>query len=147
MIRRMARAGGRWARGAVVLGVIVAAAPVDVRGPASVAASAAQTRCGWYSNPSPANHYLFDRDGRWVIGEQGGPPARGFGAHVRAQNTSPSHWVGQNVGSYGYGCLCVEAEVDADEMRILRILSSRQRPLAACRTDRRIPAFEAPATR
>jgi hypothetical protein len=31
-----------------------------------------ETRCGWFSNPTPANIWLYDRDGDWTIGVQGG---------------------------------------------------------------------------
>jgi hypothetical protein len=34
--------------------------------------SAPQTRCGWLQNPTPANWWLIDRDGEWLIGAQGG---------------------------------------------------------------------------
>ena len=37
----------------------------------------AGTRCGWFSNPTPANASLYDRDGEWVIGVQGGHQAEG----------------------------------------------------------------------
>jgi Protein of unknown function (DUF4087) len=36
-----------------------------------------ETRCGWFSNPTPANASLFDRDGEWIIGVQGGYQAEG----------------------------------------------------------------------
>ena len=31
-----------------------------------------ETRCGWFSNPTPANIWLYDREGEWTIGVQGG---------------------------------------------------------------------------
>lgn len=31
-----------------------------------------ETRCGWFHNPSPANITLYDRDGEWILGVQGG---------------------------------------------------------------------------
>ena len=27
----------------------------------------AERRCGWLSNPTPANYWLSDRDGEWTI--------------------------------------------------------------------------------
>lgn len=129
-------------RPALWLGLIAAAAPSGVASPAwPVPAASVQTRCGWYANPGPANHYLFDRDGRWVIGEQGSRPARGFDAEASRSNTTSSYWVRENVGSYGHGCLCLRVEVEPGEMRISRVYSSRQRPLAVCRADRRLPSF------
>jgi hypothetical protein len=34
-------------------------------------ANAAETRCGWLQNPTPANWWLTDRDGTWTISAQG----------------------------------------------------------------------------
>lgn len=31
-----------------------------------------ENRCGWVDNPTPANWWLTDRDGEWVIGVPGG---------------------------------------------------------------------------
>ena len=119
-----------------------AAAPAGAGGPPSPPLASVQTRCGWYSNPGPANHYLFDRDGRWVIGEQGSRPARGFDSGAARTNATSRYWVRENVGSYGYGCLCLQVEAEPGAMRISRVHSSRQRPLAVCRADRRLPVFE-----
>src|SRR5437868_13194364 len=63
-----------------------------------------QRRCGWLSNPTPANISLFDRDGEWIFGVQGGYQVEGdwdwpaFGAR---------DWVKTN-GNYGYGCACFD---------------------------------------
>jgi hypothetical protein len=35
-------------------------------------ASALERRCGWLDNPSPANWWLVDKDGTWILMEQGG---------------------------------------------------------------------------
>ena len=37
----------------------------------------AERRCGWISNPTPANYWLSDRDGEWTI------MGRGLGGNVR----------------------------------------------------------------
>src|SRR5690348_8019506 len=58
-----------------------------------------QNRCGWFYNPTPGNAWLFDRDGEWTIGVQGGPQADGDWPNFREQ------WVETN-GGYGYGCGC-----------------------------------------
>jgi Protein of unknown function (DUF4087) len=43
-----------------------------------------ETRCGWLSNPTPANVWLYDRTGEWIIGLQGGHQgARRLGLGVR----------------------------------------------------------------
>ena len=31
-------------------------------------AAQSETRCGWFSNPTPANASLHDRDAEWIIG-------------------------------------------------------------------------------
>ena len=36
-----------------------------------------ETRCGWFSDPTPANASLYDRDGEWIIAVQGGYQAEG----------------------------------------------------------------------
>jgi hypothetical protein len=99
-------------------------------GAAGATAAAAETRCGWFDNPTPANASLHDREGEWIIGVQGGHQAEGdwpsFG---------PKQWVETN-GHYGYGCACMSVEVDRDSGHVLEIKSARARPLSACRRDR-----------
>lgn len=90
----------------------------------------AETRCGWFSNPTPANASLHDRDDEWIIGVQGGHQAEGdwpsFG---------PKQWVETN-GHYGYGCACLRVRVERETHRVTTIESARARPLSACRRDR-----------
>lgn len=92
--------------------------------------AAAETRCGWFDNPTPANASLHDREGEWIISVQGGHQAEGdwpsFG---------PKQWVETN-GHYGYGCACMSVEVDRASGRVVEIKSARARPLSACRRDR-----------
>jgi hypothetical protein len=89
-----------------------------------------ETRCGWFSNPTPANASLYDRDAEWIIGVQGGYEAEGdwpdFG---------PSQWVETN-GSYGYGCACLRLRVNRKTHKVIEVESARARPLAICRRDR-----------
>lgn len=89
-----------------------------------------EKRCGWFSNPTPANASLYDRDDEWVVGVQGGYQAEGdwptFG---------PKEWVRTN-GNYGYGCACLEVRVDREKHEVIEIESARARPLSACRSDR-----------
>lgn len=96
----------------------------------SAATSAAETRCGWFSNPTPANASLFDRDGEWLIGVQGGQQAEGDWPSF-----TPRQWVETN-GHYGHGCACLRVSVNRKEQRILVIESARARPLSVCRRDR-----------
>jgi len=86
-----------------------------------------ELRCGWFSNPTPANAWLIDRDGEWTIGIQGGYQAEGDWPDT-------GKWVKTNV-HYGYGCTCVKAMVDRKEMRVIKIVSSYGKSLTACRKD------------
>jgi uncharacterized protein DUF4087 len=87
-----------------------------------------ETRCGWFSNPTPGNASLFDRDGEWIIGVQGGYQAEGDWPNTK-------EWVETNV-HYGYGCTCARVSVDRESKRVIRVVSSKGRPLSACRRDR-----------
>ena len=91
-----------------------------------------ETRCGWFSNPTPSNASLHDREAEWIIGVQGGYQAEGdwpdFG---------PKQWIETNV-HYGYGCACLRLRVDRKTHRVIEIESAKARPLSACRNDRKL---------
>ena len=89
----------------------------------------AQTRCGWWDNPTPGNVSLLDRDGEWVIGIQGDHLAEGDWP-----NFKDSEWVNTN-RSYGYGCACLDVVADPRTHEVARIRSAHARPLSACRRD------------
>jgi hypothetical protein len=89
----------------------------------------AQTRCGWWDNPTPQNVSLFDRDGEWVVGVQRGHQAEGDWPDFK-----DSEWVNTN-RSYGYGCACLDVVLDPRNHEVVRIRSARVRPLSACRKD------------
>ncbi len=89
-----------------------------------------EIRCGWFENPTPANASLFDRDGEWIIGVQGGHQAEGDYPDFK-----PEQWVKTN-GEYGYGCACLRVKVDRETRKVLEIKSSSARALAVCRKDR-----------
>ena len=95
-----------------------------------------ETRCGWLENPTPSNVWLFDRDGQWIIGKQGGYQTKGGDWNL--PDFSPRQWVRTNVGSYGYGCACLRLRVNKETHEVIEIKSSRARPLSACRRDRRL---------
>jgi hypothetical protein len=90
-----------------------------------------ETRCGWFSNPTPANAWFEDKDGEWTISIQGGHQAEGDWPAFK-----PRQWVVTNTGGYGYGCACLRVRVDKEKRIILEIKSSHARPLTACRKDR-----------
>ena len=91
-----------------------------------------ETRCGWLSNPTPANVWLLDRDGEWTIGVQGGYQVEGDWDWPKFKK---GQWVKTNV-HYGYGCACLRVRVNRTNHQVIEIASSRARPLAACRRDR-----------
>ena len=89
----------------------------------------AQTRCGWWDSPTPRNVSLFDSDGEWIVGIQGGHQAEGDWPDFKA-----SQWVNTN-RSYGYGCACIDVVLDPRTHEVARIRSAHARPLSACRGD------------
>lgn len=95
----------------------------------------AETRCGWLHNPTPANYWLTDRDGTWIISAQGGYHARGI-------DNMPSYDERQYVRtnrSYGYGCACLLVLTDRNQRRITSIQSGETLPLKTCRQDPSLP--------
>jgi len=97
--------------------------------------SPTQRRCGWLDNPTPANWWLTDRDGEWLIGAQGGYQAPGMDD---MPDMTTRGWVETN-GHYGYGCACMDVAVDRRARRITRIARAMPLPLRQCRADRRLP--------
>ena len=124
------------------LGCVLLAVAVSVSGQAAPAVVPAppqfETRCGWFSNPTPANISLYDRDGDWTIGVQGGYQVEGEWDWPAFK---PRQWVRTN-GHYGHGCACLQLRVDKESGRVLEIRSARARPLAACRRDRALKKWE-----
>jgi len=94
-----------------------------------------ETRCGWFSNPTPSNASLYDRGGEWIIGVQGGYQADGDWP-----NFSPKQWIETNV-HYGYGCACLRVRIDRSSRRVIEIESARPRALSLCRRDRALRKF------
>ncbi|MGA9581467.1 MAG: DUF4087 domain-containing protein [Allosphingosinicella sp.] len=119
----------------------VAPAPAEVPEPPadSAAAKAAKgvRRCGWLSNPTPANWWLTDSEDQWVLGTQGGDQAAGMD---EMPDMSTAGWVETN-GYYGYGCACMTIASDADG-KVTRISDAAPKPLKQCRADRKLPKPE-----
>lgn len=118
----------------ILFGCLLSAALISLgAGPRPLAEAAPfETRCGWFSNPTPANIWLYDRDGEWTIGVQGGYQVEqdwDWPEFKRGQ------WVETN-GPHGYGCACFQLRVDKESGHVLEIKSSRARPLSACKKDR-----------
>ena len=98
-----------------------------------------ETRCGWFSNPTPGNIWLYDRDGEWTIGVQGGYQTEGdwdWPSFKRGE------WVGTNAGSHGYGCACLKLRVNRETHEVIEIKSARALTLAACRRDRSLKQWK-----
>lgn len=110
--------------------VAVAFVSGQPRTPDAPAGQQFETRCGWFSNPTPANASLYDRDGEWIISVQGGYQSEGDWPEF-----GPKQWIETNV-HYGYGCACMRLRVDHETQRVIEIESARARPLASCRRDR-----------
>ena len=104
---------------------------------ASAAPAEAVQRCGWFDNPTPGNAWLYDRDGEWTVGIQGGHQAQGAWPQL-----SGPRWVRTGSGSAGYACVCMKVRFDAESHEVSRILSSRLQPLAVCRADPAIKGLE-----
>src|SRR5215510_3052738 len=90
----------------------------------------AETRCGWFSNPTPANASLYDSQREWIISVQGGYEAEGDWPDI-----PPKQWVETNV-HYGYGCACLRLTVNRETSEVIKIVSASARPLSACRRDK-----------
>jgi hypothetical protein len=91
-----------------------------------------ETRCGWFTNPTPANIWLYDRDAEWTIGVQGGYQVPGDWPWPKFKR---GQWVVTNSGGHGYGCACLELRVNRQTHEVLEIETSHGRPLAQCRQD------------
>lgn len=94
-------------------------------------------RCGWLSNPTPANWWLTDSEGQWILGTQGSEQAPGMDD---MPDMSVAGWVETN-GSYGYGCACITITADADGT-VTRIANAQPKPLKQCQADRKLPRPE-----
>ena len=97
-----------------------------------------ETRCGWFVNPTPANIWLYDKDGEWTIGVQGGYQIEGERAWP---SFTARQWVKTN-NNYGYGCACLQLRVEKATGHVLEIKSARARPLSVCRKDRSLKKWK-----
>ena len=115
---------------------VVAFVSGQPRTPDAPAGEPFETRCGWFSNPTPANASLFDREAEWIVGVQGGHQAQGDWPDFKR-----GQWVETN-GHYGYGCACLRLRVSRENHQVSEIESARARPLAACRRDRSLKRWD-----
>src|SRR5690606_12401281 len=104
----------------------------------SSSASAAERRCGWYSNPTPGNLMLTDTDGIWWIQMQGKPDPVGIS---EAPAIDEKQFVENKLpgSGYGYGCACMTVVTNAQQHRIIEVVSGGTIPLRRCRVDQFMP--------
>ena len=117
----------------------VPAEPVAAPAPSKAAAprESGWRRCGWLSNPTPANWWLTDSQGQWILATQGADQAPGM---EEMPDMSGAGWVETN-GHYGYGCACMTITAD-DDGRVTRVSDAEPKPLKQCLADRKLPAPE-----
>jgi hypothetical protein len=99
------------------------------------AAGPGERRCGWLTNPTPGNWWLFDGRGEWILATQGSEPVPGMDD---MPDMSTAGWVETN-GHYGYGCACMTISYDAATRRVTRVANAKPKPLKQCRADRALP--------
>jgi Protein of unknown function (DUF4087) len=116
----------------ILLSVALIAANAHPTAPNVTAPADFETRCGWFTNPTPANVWLYDREGEWTIGVQGGYQVEGDWPWPEFK---PGQWVKTNAGSYGYGCACLQLRVNKETHEVIEIKTARGRTLAQCRQD------------
>lgn len=104
---------------------------------ATHAVAAPEKRCGWLENPTPANWWLVDKDDSWTLSTQGSPPVPGFD---EMPDMSTHGWVVTNAGMHGYGCACLDLEINPRTREVTRIVVARPLPLKRCKADRTLPA-------
>lgn len=102
------------------------------------AAAPAETRCGWFANPTPANYSLTDRHGIWWLAAQGTSGVAGFYAALD-RDRGQGDWVATN-GSYGYGCACLDGDFGPNfSSQVYRIFRVETISLGRCLADPALP--------
>ncbi|WP_082991665.1 DUF4087 domain-containing protein [Paraburkholderia tropica] len=99
-------------------------------------ASTRENRCGWLQNPTPANWWLDDKDGTWTLSSMGDSPVPGFDD---LPDMHSHEWVVTNAGEHGYGCACIDMDVDKRAHKVVRVNSGKVLPLRRCKADRSLP--------
>jgi len=98
----------------------------------------AETRCGYVVNPTPGNYWLTDGQGDWIMTTQGDDRDPGMDA---VPDISEHDYVKTN-GNYGYACGCIGGDFDAKTMQVVKIETFKQKPLSACRKDKKLKVPE-----
>jgi Protein of unknown function (DUF4087) len=102
----------------------------------------AETRCGWYHNPTPGNVFLEDADGQWWISTQGNAPAPGFeDAYTPAfDDRLRIDYAGEITQRYGFSCACADGKFKNGEALLIARLT--EIPLARCEADPKLPKVQ-----
>ncbi|MCA3810924.1 MAG: DUF4087 domain-containing protein [Burkholderia sp.] len=106
-------------------------------GTATEVAAAPVKRCGWLENPTPANWWLVDKDGSWTLSTMGNEPVPSLD---EMPDMSKQGWVVTNAGEHGYGCACLDLEIDPRTRDVTRIVAAKPLPLKRCKADKTLPA-------
>jgi hypothetical protein len=93
-----------------------------------------EQKCGWLSNPTPANVWLQDGDELWVIAQQGAVFASESDFSHINQLFSKEESVVRNNGNYGYTCVCITGLFDKQDQQLNQISYSVNKGLDYCRT-------------
>ncbi len=97
--------------------------------------SATENRCGWYSNPTPANYWLDDADNSWTLSIQGDFHADNFFDLPASNFDFGDQWISRGPTSYGYGCACVKGDFNHETSEAIRVESVKPLPLDRCYAD------------
>lgn len=110
---------------------------------AGMADAAEQTRCGWFSNATPAEQWLWDADSLWYLSTQSGWIVPGFAELPERSQEFGEDWVSvdgnAHYGRYGHGCACVTGDFDVDAGTVSRVDAMEPLSLRQCRADPALP--------
>jgi|GEM_PF-3651169 len=96
--------------------------------------------CGWLENPTPANYWLTDADGEWIVSVQGVYQSAGFYDLPAANLDFDDQWVSFSPsGSYGYGCACMDGHFEQSSKYAVQIFAAQPLALERCRADPNLP--------
>ena len=102
----------------------------------SLSTSAEEVRCGWLDNPTPANVWLVDKEGTWVLSTQGvqNPLSDDSIDLIFQAFDNKSEYVRTN-GNHGFSCACLTLETDKSDHSVTHVSKSKQLDLKRCLED------------
>jgi hypothetical protein len=97
---------------------------------------AEEIRCGWLDNPTPANVWLVDKEGQWVISTQGLENSLSDQSMdlVYQAFKNERQYVRTN-GNHGFSCACLTLETDKSDHSVTHVSESKQLDLKRCLED------------